>query len=202
MVTLFHSPRTRSLRVLWLLEELGIPYELRTLPFTPESLKSPEYLRINPLGKVPAIQDGDAQMFESGAIVEYLVEKYGNGRLAPAPGTPARAAYLQWIHFAEATAMPPISELAQHTMFKPEAERIAAIVPDAQARIQNWLTTVEAAMDGRDYLCGSELTAADVMLGYSLLLTKWFGLLGDRPNLTAYLARLEARPALQKALTL
>jgi glutathione S-transferase len=202
MVTLFHSPRTRSLRVLWLLEELGIPYELRTLPFTAESLKSPEYLRVNPLGKVPAIQDGEAQMFESGAIVEYLVEKYGNGRLAPAPGTPARALYLQWIHFAEGTAMPPISELAQHTMFKPEAERIPALVPDAQARIQNWLTTVESALAGRDHLCGGDFTAADVMLGYSLLLTKWFGLLGDRPNLTAYLARLEARPALQKALTL
>ncbi len=200
MVTLFHSPRTRSLRVLWLLEELGTPYELRTLPFTAENLKSAEYLRINPLGKLPAIQDGDVQMFESGAIVEYLVEQYGNGRLAPAPGTPARATYLQWLHFGEASAMPPISELAQHTMFKPESERIAAVIPDAQARIQTWLSAVEPALAGRDYLCGGEFTAADVMMGYSLLLTKWFGLLGDRPNLAAYLARLEARPALQKAL--
>ena len=202
MIALYHSPRTRSLRVLWLLEELGIPYELRTLAFTSESLKNPDYLRVHPLGKVPSIEDGDVHMFESGAIVEYLVEKYGNGRLAPPPATPARAAYLQWIHFAEGTAMPPISEMAQHTMFKPETERIAAVIPDAQARIQNWLSSVEPALSGRDYLCGSEFTAADVMMGYSLLLTKWFNMVGDRPNVSAYLGRLEARPALQKALTL
>ncbi|MEO8603859.1 MAG: glutathione S-transferase family protein [bacterium] len=201
MITLYHSPRTRSLRVLWLLEELAVPYTLKTLTFAPTDLKSDAYLRIHPLGKVPSIEDGEVQMFESGAIVEYLIERYGNGRLAPPAGTPARAAYLQWLHFAESTAMPPISELAQHTMFKPEAERIAAVIPDAQARIQIWLQTVEAALAGRDYICGREFTGADVMLGYSVLLPKWFGSLGaQHPNLHAYLARLEARPALRKAL--
>ena len=202
MLTLYHSPRTRSLRVLWLLEELGVPYELQTLTFAPADLKSEAYLRINPLGKVPAIRDGDVQMFESGAIVEYLVERYGDGRLAPPLGTAQRAAYLQWVHFAESTAMPPISDLAQHTMFKPEAERLAAIVPDALARIRAWMQTLEAALGGRDYACGADFTAADVMLGYSVLLTKWFNLIGDEyPNLAAYVARLEQRPALQTALT-
>ncbi|MDX2167062.1 MAG: glutathione S-transferase family protein [Deltaproteobacteria bacterium] len=202
MITLYHSPRTRSLRVLWLLEELGVPYELKTLTFAASDLKSDAYLRINPLGKVPAIQDGDVQMFESGAIVEYLIERHGNGRLAPPLGTPERAAYLQWLHFAEATAMPPISDLAQHTMFKPEAERLAAMVPDALARIQAWMQTLEAALAGRDFACGTVFTGADVMLGYSVLLTKWFQLIAaQHPNLAAYVERLEARPALQQALS-
>jgi glutathione S-transferase len=202
MIALYHSPRTRSLRVLWLLEELGVPYELRTLSFTADVLKGPEYARVNPLGKVPSITDGELTMFESGAIVEYLIERYGNGRLAPQPGSPARRTYLQWIHFAESTCMPPVSDLAQHTIFKPEAERLAALVPDAQARIAAWLAVLESTLAGRPYLLGDDLSAADVMMGYAVLLTKWFGLLGDRyPNLSAYVARLEERPALQKALS-
>ena len=91
MIALYHSPRTRSVRVLWLLEELGLPYELHTLAFSPDSLKGADYLKINPLGKVPTITDGALTMFESGAIVEYLLERYGDGRLAPKVGTPARA---------------------------------------------------------------------------------------------------------------
>jgi len=202
MIRLYHSPRTRSVRILWLLEELGTPYELQTLTFSPSELKSERYLRVNPLGKVPAIEDGDVHMFESGAIVEYLIERYGDGRLAPPPGTPARAAYLQWLHFAESTAMPPLSELAQHTMFKPEDERIAAVIPDAKARIQTWLQVVEAALAGNEFICGAAFTGADVMLGYSALLPKWFGHLGaQHANVQAYLSRLEARPALQKALS-
>lgn len=202
MITVYHAPRARSVRIIWTLEELGVPYEVNAMPFTPEALKSDTYLRVHPLGKVPAIRDGDVRLFESGAIVEYLVERYGNGRLAPAPNTPARPDYLQWMHFAEGTAMPPISELAQHTMFKPEAERVPSVVADARARIAAWLPVVEAALAGRDYLCGAEFTAADVMMGYTALLPKWFGMLGEpHANLHAWLARLEARPALQKALT-
>lgn len=203
MIALYHSPRTRSVRVLWLLEELGLPYELHTLAFSPDSLKGADYLTINPLGKVPALTDGALTMFESGAIVEYLIERYGNGRLAPPIGTPARGTFLQWIHFAEATCLPPLSDLAQHTIFKPEAERIAAMVPDAQARIANWLGVLERAVAGEQYLLGDDFTGADVMVGYSLLLAKWFGLLAEQsyPNLSAYVARLEQRPALQKALS-
>jgi glutathione S-transferase len=203
MIALYHSPRTRSVRVLWLLEELGLPYELHTLAFSPDSLKSADYLKVNPLGKVPAITDGPLIMFESGAIVEYLIERYGNGRLAPQVGTPARGTFLQWIHFAEATCLPPLSDLAQHTIFKPEAERIAALVPDAQERIASWLAVLERAVAGEQYLLGDDFSGADVMVGYSLLLAKWFGLLGEQsyPKLSAYVARLEQRPALQKALS-
>ena len=203
MIALYHSPRTRSVRVLWLLEELGLPYELHTLAFSPDSLKGADYLKINPLGKVPTITDGALTMFESGAIVEYLLERYGDGRLAPKVGTPARGTFLQWIHFAEATCLPPLSDLAQHTIFKPEGERIAAVVPDAQARIAGWLAVLERALAGQQCLLGDDLTGADVMVGYSLLLAKWFGLLAESsyPSLGAYVARLEQRPALQKALS-
>lgn len=201
MLKLYHSPRTRSVRIYWLLEELGVPYELETLAFTPETLKTAAYLKVHPLGKLPAIQDGDVAMFESGAILEYILEKYGDGRLAPAPGSPARGAFLQWVHFAEATAMPPLADIAQHMLFKPEAERIPAVVADGQARVAAVLATLEQSLSGKQYLLGSEFTGADIMMGYSLLLVKWFGLLTpEHPNVTAYLARLEQRPALQRAL--
>ena len=202
MLKLYHSPRTRSVRIYWLLEELGVPYELETLAFTPQALKAAEYLKVHPLGKLPAIQDGDLIMFESGAILEYIIEKYGHGRLAPAPGSPARGAFLQWVHFAEATAMPPLADIAQHKLFKPEAERVPAVVADGQTRVATVLAALEQTLAGKPYLLGGEFSAADIMLGYSLLLVKWFGLLTpEYPNVTSYMARLEQRPALQKALS-
>lgn len=198
---LCHSPRTRSVRIYWLLEELGIPFELVPIEFNPAALKSPEYLKVNPLGKVPSIQDGSLTMIESGAIVEYILEKYGKGRLAPAPGSAARPAFLQWVHFAEATAMPPLALIAQHTLFKPEAERLPAVVADARNNAAAVLGVLEQNLAGKQYLLGNEFSAADIMMGYALLLMKWFGVLSDQyPNATNYLARLERRPALQKAL--
>jgi glutathione S-transferase len=200
-IKLYHCSRARSVRIVWLLEELGLPYEIETLRFTPESLQSAAYLKVHPLGKVPALQDGDLTLFESGAILEYLLEKYGAGRLAPAVGSPARGTFLQWVHFAEATVMPPITDLAAHTMFKPASERIPAVVADAQGRAATVLGVLEPALAGKPYLLGAEFSAADIMMGYSLLLLKWFGLLTPQyPNLVAYLERLEQRPALQKAL--
>jgi len=200
MITLYHSPRSRSIRVFWLLEELGLPYELKTVEFTPESLKGPEYLKVHPLGKVPALQDDGVTMFESGAIVEYLLEKYGKGRLAPAPGTTARAPFLQWVHFGEATALPPLADIVQHTFLRPEAERIPAIADDGRARMAGVLDVLDKSLAGKQYLLGDEFTAADVMVGYALYLAKMLGLLSDKhPNLLAYMGRLEKRPAFQKA---
>jgi glutathione S-transferase len=188
-------------RVLWLLEELGVPYEVENVEFTLENLKGPSYTKIHPFGRVPALQDGELTMFESGAIVEYLLERYGNGRLTPPVGSPRRGTFLQWLHFAEATALPPLSDIAQHSFFKPESERIPAVVADARNRATTILSVLERELAGKQYLLGDELSAADIMLGYSLLLNKFFGLLDDRyPNLVAYLGRLEARPAFKKAL--
>ena len=200
MIKLYHASKTRSVRVLWLLEELGVPYELAPMAFTQEALKSPAFLRVNPCGSLPAIEDGDVVMFESGAIVEYLLERYGNGRLAPPAGSPARARYLQWLHFGEASLLPPLGDIAQHAMFRPEAERIPAMVADGRRRAAAKLDVLEQALAGSAYLCGAELTAADVMVGYGVAIAALLGVVGDQhPSLRAYLARLETRPAFQKA---
>lgn len=202
MITLYHSPRTRSVRILWLLEELGVPYELKTLRFTPEEIKSPEYKKLNPLGKVPAMLDGDVAMFESGAMLQYILEKYGNGRLEPKAGTPERAKFLQWIHFAEATAMPPLSDMAQHMFFRPEADRIPAMVADGRQRFGLVLDALEAELAGKNFLLGDEFSAADIMMGYTLMVSRMFGILTDaHPNVLAYHDRLAERPAYQKATT-
>ncbi len=198
MIKLYHAPLTRSIRILWLLEELGLPYAIEpvtfTLPTTPFSQRTPS-------GKLPVIEDGDLTMFESGAILEYILERYGNGRLAPPPGMPLRGTFLQWVHFAEATAFPPMGDIARHTLFNPEAERIPAVVADARERAAVTLDVAERALAGKDYLLGRDFSAADIMMGYTLLAATSLGVLGARhPNLTAYFERLQARPAFQKAL--
>ena len=200
MIKLYHASKTRSVRVLWLLEELGVRYELALIPFTQDALKSAAFLRVNPCGSLPAIEDGEVAMFESGAIVEYVLERYGNGRLAPPLGSPVRARYLQWLHFGEASLLPPLGDIAQHAMFRPEAERIPAMVVDGRRRAVAKLDVLERALAGSAYLCGEELTAADVMVGYGVAIAALLGVVGDQhPNLRAYLARLETRPAFQKA---
>lgn len=200
MIKLYHAQLTRSVRIVWLLEELGIPYELATVAFRPPRHS---FEQDTPTGKFPAIEDGGLVMFESGAILEYVIEKYGNGRLAPAIGSPERGPYLQWVHFAEATAFPPIGDIARHTMFLPEAERIPQVATDGRARAKNALDVLERALDGKDYLVGKELSGADIMMGYFLMAARMLGLVGaDYPNVSAYWDRLAARPALQKALSL
>jgi glutathione S-transferase len=198
MIKLYHAPLTRSSRIVWLLEELRVPYAIERVDFTPP-IRS--FSQKTPFGKVPVLEDGELTMFESGAILEYLLERYGEGRLAPPPGTPARGTFLQWVHFAEATAFPPLGEMARHTLFKPEAERIPAVVVDARERAGDTFAVLEKALDGKDYLLGAEFSGADVMMGYTLQLAKLFGILGEGlPNTNAYFGRLEARPAFQKAL--
>jgi glutathione S-transferase len=201
MIKLYHAPRARSVRVYWLLEELQVPFDVEDLEFTPEALKSPEYLKVHPLGRVPAIQDDELTMFESGAIVEYILEKYGEGRLVPPPGTAQKGLFLQWVHFAEATALPPLADIAQHTLFKPEGERVDSVVEDGRRRVNEILGVFEPALARKPYLLGEDFSAADIMVGYALTLVKWFGLLTDtHPNTLAYLQRLEERPAYKKAI--
>jgi glutathione S-transferase len=201
MLTVYHAPMSRSVRIRWLLEELGLPYEVATRPLA--ELKRPDYLAIHPMGKVPTLHDDgagrDVKIFESGAIVQYLLETYGKGRLEPAIGTPERPYFLQWLHFSEATLTPPLGEIAQHTVIRPEAERIAAVVPDARRRAKAAISLVENALAGSTWLL-SEFSAADVMLGYSLALASFMKLIDDdTPNARAYLDRCRARPAFKAA---
>jgi glutathione S-transferase len=194
MIVLYHAPRTRSVRIHWLLEELGIPYRLEVVEFVPPG--SGPFAQRTPFGKLPAIEDGDVKMFESGAIVEYILDRYGRGRLAPAPGTSARGPYLQWIHFAEATAFPPIGNLAWHMMFRQDADQLPGAMADYRGWALGALDVLERALAGKDYLLGGELSGADIMMGYTVICMKWLGLLDERhPNVAGYLARLGERPA-------
>jgi glutathione S-transferase len=198
MIRLHHAALSRSVRIVWLLEELGLPYELRTVTLEPGPRP---FAQKTPFGKVPVLEDGDTVLFESGAIVEHLLERHGGGRLAPPPGSPLRAAYLQWLHFAESTAFAGLGNIAWHTRFRNDA----ASLPQAMADYREWavaaVDVVEAALEGRDFLLGAELSGADVALGYTLLVARAFDAVGEQhARVQAYLRRLLARPAFQKAL--
>lgn len=200
MLKVYHAPNTRSLRVLWLLEELGTPYDKALVEFTPAALQSPEYLAVNPLGKLPAIDDDGLILNESGAIVQYILAKHAGSHLEPKLGTPTYGKYLQWLHFAEATVMPPISQIIQHSIRKPEAERLPAVVADAKATLTKLFTVLNKELAQKPYICGDNFTAADIMLGYDLNLCKLIRIsTDDHPHLTAYFDRLTARPGFKKA---
>ena len=196
MIKLYHAPFSRSDRVHWLLEELEVPYELATVEFVRPATA---FLQPTPSGKLPVIEDGELVVSESGAIVEYLIERYGNGRLAPPVGSSLRPVYLQWIHFAEATLMALLGELIRHTLFYPEERRVPFVIEDMRTRAAAAVDVVERALDGKDYLIG-EFSAADIMMGYSLAWAKHFEIFPDptRPSVTAYYQRLRVRPANHK----
>jgi glutathione S-transferase len=199
MLRLYHAPLSRSVRIVWLLEELGLPYELVAAPLEPPA-QGP-FAQKTPTGKVPTLEDDGVVMFESGAILEYVLEKHGGGRLAPAPGSPLRPAFLQWVHFAEATAFTGLGNLAWHTRFRQDADAIPEVLADYRGWALAALDVVERALAGRAFLLGDEFGGADVMLGYSLLVARAFGVLGERhPATDAYLTRLSERPALRRAL--
>lgn len=202
MLKIYHVPRTRSMRVIWLCEELAVPYEVVLVDFSPEYRASPEWRRLSPTGKVPVMQDDGLTMFESGAMVQYILEKHGGGRLQPSPGSAASALYLQWCWFAEATLARPLGDIVHHTLLKPEAERIPAVVDDARDRALVCIDALEGALVGRDYLLGDDFTAADIMMGYSLALAKRVAVLADgHPVVDAYQSRLEARPGFTRGMT-
>ncbi len=201
MITIYHAPGTRSIRVIWLCEELQIPYEVVTVDFSAAYRATPEWRKLNPVGKVPAMTDDDVSMFESGAMVDFILERYGKGRLRPAPGTPDSARYLQWSWFAEATFARPLGDIAQHTIVKPEAERLPAMVADGRVRALACLDALEAAVPNGAYLVNRAFSAADIMMGYTLILARRFNVLTktNYPNVNAYMARLETHAGFIKA---
>ena len=197
MLKIYHVPGTRSLRVIWLCEELGHPYEVVPIDFSPEYRNRAEWRALSPTGKVPAMSDEGFSMFESGAMVQYILQRYADGRLQPPPGSAASAIYLQWCWFAEATLARPLGDIIHHTRLKPEAERIPAVVKDAEARARTCLEALETALSGKKYLIDETFTAADIMMGYSLKLAERVGVLDGRyPVVQSYQARLAERPGL------
>jgi glutathione S-transferase len=198
MITLWHCEDARSFRALWALEELGVPYELKLLPFPPR-VHAPEYLEINPLGTIPFLTDGETQMAESSAIVQYLAVKHG-GPLNVPPDDPAYGAWLDWLYRGEATLTFPQTLVLRYTRLEPSERRNPQVAEDYGRWFVSRLRSVEARVSEVDHLAAGRFTAADISVGYALLLAQTIGL-SERfgPATAAYWARLQARPGFQRA---
>jgi glutathione S-transferase len=198
MIVVHHLNNSRSQRILWLLEELGLPYEIKPYQRNAETrLAPPELKAIHPLGKSPVITDDGRTIIESGAIVDYVIRRHGKGRLQPAPETAAYDDYVQWLHYAEGSAMLPLL-LHLYTLRLGEAK--APLTPRIESEIANHLGYVDGALAGRHYLVGNDLTGADIQMSFVGEVAAAFGKLGAYPNLAAWLGRLHARPAYKAAL--
>ncbi len=197
---LYHCPGSRSIRIVWLLEELGLDYDLHSMPLGDAQMRTPEYLAVHPGGRVPALGDGDVTLFESGAIVQYLLERYGNGRMVPPTDSPAFAQYLQWLHYAEGMMMPQVNIIVVETKFLPPEKRNDINVARATKLLTRMLGAVDQRLAEADYLAG-DFSGADIMTGHACVVSDRLGAdLSGFPNVQAYVDRLKARPALQKAL--
>ncbi len=199
MITLYHCAQARSMRSLWLLNELGVDFELVTLPFDMEHLRAPEYLAVHPLGRVPCLVDDGRVVFESGAIAQYLCETYDDGRLGRAPDHPERAEWLQWIHFAETMAVHGAS-LTQQQVFIAEPDQSPVVKKLETRRLEKTLEVIDGRLEDRDYLLQSGFSAVDVNVGYSVHLATKFTALDPLANVAAYYRRLAERPAFKASL--
>ena len=196
MLKVHHLNNSRSQRILWLLEEIGAPYEIvHYKRGTPIPLAPPELKAVHPLGKSPVITDGARTMAESGAIVEYLIDTYGKGKLKPKAGTDDYWKYVEWLHYAEGSAMLPLL-LALYTGMLGDAA--AALKPRVDSEIANNLSYMESSLGSREFFVGNELTGADIQLLF--VLEAAGARLEPYPNLVKYRARMQARPAYQRGI--
>ena len=217
MIILHHLENSRSQRVLWLLEELGLPYEIRRYQRNPQTLQAPPALMaVHPLGKSPVITEGDITVAESGAIIEYLLDAHGaihgDIQLRPAAGTAARRAFIYWLHFAEGSAMPfllmklvfdKVREAPVPFFVKPIVKAIAHKVMSSfvSPNIERQMAFMEAELGRQPWFSGTEFTAADIQMSYPVEAAAARGVLGSNaPKLTDWLLRIHARPAYRRAL--
>ena len=199
MMKLHFAPNSRAVRILWLLEELGLPYELNQMAFHPKDLKSDDHRARHPLGRVPVLEEGDMMLWESGAITEYILERHKNGGLKPAVDAKEYPEYLQWFHYCEGMVMPPVNTIVVQTILLPPDRRDATALAQAKKLLTRSWAPVDQALEGKDYLIGN-FSAADIMLGHAAVMSNRLGCVtDDMKNLKAYCARIEARPAFQKA---
>lgn len=198
MIVVHHLNDSRSQRILWLLEELELPYEIKAYQRDATTrLAPPELTAVHPLGKSPVVTEDGATIAESGAIIDYILRHHGAGRLAPPVGTPDHEVHQQWLHYAEGSAMLPLM-LNMYVARLGEAG--APLHPRIQGEIANHLGYVDSALAGRDYLMGPELSAADIQMSFVGEVAGAFGLFETYPNVAAWVRRFQARPAYRKAL--
>ena len=198
MLTLHHLNDSRSQRILWLLEELEVPYEIKRYQRDATTrLAPPELTAVHPLGKSPVITDGEIRIAESGAIVDYIIRRYGKGAMMPAPGSTDYEAYNEWLHYAEGSAMLPLMLNLYVGRLK---EAGAPLHPRIDSEIANHLGYVDGALKDREFFVGSALSGADIQMSFVGEMAKVFDRLKPSANLSAWLSRMHARPAFQRSI--
>jgi glutathione S-transferase len=198
MLTLHHLNDSRSQRILWLLEELGTPYELVRYQRNQQTrLAPPELARIHPLGKSPVIVDGDIRIAESGAIVDYVIRRYGKGAMMPAPGSAEYETYNEWLHYAEGSAMLPLMLNLYVSRLK---EAGAPLHPRIDSELANHLGYTDRTLQGREFFVGQSLSGADIQMIFVAEMAKVFDRIAPYENLSGWLSRMHARPAFQRSI--
>lgn len=201
-IKLYHCKGARSVRPLWTLEEMGIPYELEQMKFPPRFLHD-GYLNVNPLGTVPSMTDGDLTMTESAGICQYLVDCHGPSELGLTPKDKDYGLYLNWLHRSDATLTFPQTIVLRYTQLEPEERRLKQAADDYTQWFFSRLKSVEQTTGEREFLCADRFTIADICIAYALYLADTLGLRGGfKPNTEAYYKRLSQRPAFQRAIAL
>ena len=211
MITVHHLNNSRSQRILWLLEELELPYEIKQYQRDPQTLLAPpELRRIHPLGKSPVITDGELTLAESGAIIEYLADRYGQGRLLPPPGTPERLRSTYWLHYAEGSAMPPLLMKLFFSMIprrapallRTVARRISdqALAGFVNPQVKQHMAFWESELGKSEWFAGNEFSAADIQMSFPLEAAAARGGIEGYPRIGAFLDRIHARPAYQRGI--
>ena len=199
MLKLHFVPNSRAGRIYWLLKEMDMPFELNRMDFHPSALKSDEHRERHPLGRVPVLEDGDVTIFETGAIMEYVMARYGDKGFKPAVDSPDFPAYLQWFHYSEGMVMPPINIIVVNTLLLPHERQDQNALNQAKKLLGKALAPIDEALEGREYLAG-DFSAADIQLGHACIMSGRLGMIDDSmPNLAAYVERLQQRPACQEA---
>ncbi len=202
MITLYHCVSARSFRPLWMLEELGMPYDLRMLPFPPRALARP-FLQENPMGTVPLLVDGATRMTESAAMCQYLAARHSPGTLDVGLNESAYGDYLNWLHMSDATLTFPQTLVLRYAHFESTERKQPQVAEDYSRWFLARLRAVDAALQGQDFLCTGRFTAADVAVAYALMLAGHLGLDAQfTPSLASYWARLQQRPAFRRAMAI
>jgi glutathione S-transferase len=200
MLTVHHLNDSRSDRILWLLEELGVPYEIKRYQRDAVTrLAPPELKAVHPLGKSPVITDDGRTIAESGAIVDYLIRRHGKGKLQPDPATPLYDEYVQWLHYAEGSATVPLLMLLYVTWMA-GGDVPAPMKQRIDDELANHLGYLDRTLATRPFICGSDFTGADVQITFVGEMARLLGQLGDKPNLDAYVTRMHQRPAYRRAI--
>ena len=200
MLKLHFAPNSRAGRIVWLLEELGLPYEMNRMDFHPSHLKSDEHRARHPLGRVPVLEDGEVTLYESGAIVEYVLSRHAVGQLKPDIDSPLYPEYLQWFHYCEGMVMPPVNIIVVQTVLLPPERQNKESLEQAQRLLGKALAPINEALAGRDYLIG-DFSAADIMLGHACFMSNRLGgVTEDMTELKGYVERVSNRAAFQTAI--